>query len=760
MINVSDNFTAEVFEKDNRSYQYRAVVTFTDLTSITIENEDLVESGGVVIDEAVSNDDSFDIGSCIINKLTLVLRNYDGDFDEYDFRGAKVELYFGLKINGTLTEYQRGVYNIKEIPVYDTSTITLVGYDNMVLLEDASIKDLKDTLYDYGFSTEAAATIDILDGMEATCGFQNNVTSLPFLMTDVVIPDDSFTCRDFLSYIGQMNCVNFKFDANGNLTSQWYSTGFTTESYAIRQIASDYIRIIENNVIRVSYHIEEGEVIWANQVSIPSLYSLKADKHDTIITGVRIVLNNGNTEESDGFLDSTTYVTGTDDYQISIEGNPLINADNAEDVLALLANCLIGFKYRQASFAHPGVPWVEAGDTAVIRDAKGNRHNVLISSTVFTSLDRQSTVSAGIPNAFNVPSRFSPETKAYVRTMEEMKPVISDINQQIATASGLYETTEYHSDNSAIYYLHNKQDILDSDLQIMFSDVGILLSPNALDEHPTWYGLCANGDMLANILSANGINADWIHTGSITVKDQSNNILFQISVSDKKMVLADNGETARNSTFKVIRTANSTDAYTEMFSDALNMHDGDYVLGKQDTRIYPGSFIFEQNDNSNPPSASINHVKYLVQYNRGKLQFIRQYCDANDDVITVASRSPKTMFEVDADGDKITANGIDITPSTPTFSAANGVTVVNQTWSKIGNIVVGDLSISGVTVGSTTVTLGQLSVHPGHSVIGNARTSTTVARCSIDSSGNIKINSDTSIASTTTINMTFSFVAS
>ena len=120
----------------------------------------------------------------------------------------------------------------------------------------------------------------------------------------------------------------------------------------------------------------------------------------------------------------------------------------------------------------------------------------------------------------------------------------------------------------------------------------------------------------------------------------------------------------------------------------------------------------------------------------------------------------KKILEVDGYGETIEVNEIPLTPSTPSFTAANGVTVSDQTWTKIGNMVVGDLTISGVAVSTTTVTLGQLNVHPGHSVIGNARTSSVVARCSIDSSGNIKINSGTSIASTATIYLTFSFVAS
>lgn len=755
MITVTDNFISEVFEKDNRSYQYKAVVTFTDNTSITIDNDNLVDSGGVVIDEAVSNDDSLDIGSCIINKMTLTLRNYDGEFDEYDFRGAGVILWVGLKINGTLEEFRRGAYIIKEIPVYEPNTITLTCYDYMVLFDEVLVKEVS-TLYGNSVTTALAV---------AACCTKVSVSAYNIAAFSgspmISIPeDDAMTLRDLLSYIAQMNAGNFKFvmdGADSKLAFTWYASGFTTESYAIRQIATDYVREVSDNVIRVSFHIPEGEVIWANQSNIPSLYSLKADKHDTEVTGVRIVLNNGSVDSEDGIIDATTYVTGTDDYQISVENNPLITSTNATTVLATLANRLIGFKYRQASFSHPGMPWIEAGDSAVIRDANGTRHNVLISSTVFTSLDRQSTVSSGIPNAFNVPSRFSAETKAYVRMMEDVKPVVNTINQRIANASGLYETTQYNSGSSgaAIYYLHDKADLADSDLQIMFSDQGILLSPNARDPQADWFGLCANGDMLANILSANGINADWINTGAITVKDQNDNILFQISVDDKKMILSDNGENYGDSTFKIFRTADGENRYAEIFSDALFLHDGYESLGLQESGIYPGGFVFDQHDNSNGniPS-SYDDAVYSVIFGRGKFQVVRSF--EGDGLFPIK----KTLFEVDAIGETIKANEISIKPSTPTFTASQNVNVSQQSWSRIGNIVVGDLTLSGVTVGSSTVVLGTLNAAPAHTVIGNARTASVVARCSINSSGEIQINSGTSISSTTTIYLSFSFVAS
>lgn len=731
MITLPEGFLTEAIDNDNRSYQYEILITLADSTQLTITNEDLVESGGVVIDEAVSNDDSLDIGSCVIQKCSVTLRNFNGEFDDYDFRSAVVVLRIGLPVNGALAYFRRGTYVIVDLPVYSPSTITLTCYDYMTAL---------DTLVSSVNIPSTATPIALMiPAICQACGVQRVFQSLPLDSVSVTVPNnDTLTCRELMSYIAQMNGMNCRFDPDGKLYFTWFGSGYS--GYTIRQLQDGSVRTVQGGDIRITYPLA-NEVIWENKVPINGLYTLDIERYDTVVTGVRLVLN---TADSENIIDATTYTSGTDDYMISIEDNPLITTANADSVLAALASSLIGFKYRKASFSHVGMPWLMAGDSALIHDAKGHGHNVLVSSTVFTSLDRQTTVSAGESVAVASPSRFSPATKRYAQQMQNIQPVISDINNRIATANGLYETTEVDTGTVATtYYLHNKPSRLDSDIQIMFSDVGILVTANGTAQQPTWYGLTTDGEMLANLL---------------TVKDNQNNILFQVSAANKKMTLADNGESYGNATFKILRTANNEDRYAEMFSDALMLHDGYYSLGALDAMIYPGRFVFtEQNSSASGMPSVYDYAEYMLRFYGGELQLTRTWVDTENNYEPYT----KVIFKINPDAETIEFMESSLPlQSTPVFTAANGVTVSDQTWTKIGNMVVGDLTISGVAVGTTTVTLGQLNVHPGHSVIGNARTSSVVARCSIDSSGNIKINSGTSIASTATIYLTFSFVAS
>lgn len=522
MINVTSAFKNEVFVNDNRNYQYEIRITFADSTYIDLTNDNLMSNGGVIIDEAVSSENKLSVGACIVNKLTLTLQNFSGEYDSYDFLKANVVLKIGLAINGVTEKFQRGIYIVSEPPMYNTSCVTLVCYDYMTLL-DIPYSSVS-TVYPASIST-------IINDICTACGVLRETQALP--NDSLVISENPATsittCREMLSYVAQINCRNCRFTPLGKLEFVWFSDGFTGTTLTVRQTQDGAVRSVENNVVRISYRQNAGEVSWLNQVEIPGVYTLDMAKQDTVVTGVRIVIPM--TEDPElGTID--TYETGTDDYLISVEENPLINASNADAILATLATLLLGFKYRKATVSHLGMPWMVAGDSAVVADYVGVRRNIVVTSTVFTALDRQSTESSGADPVVATASRYSPETTQLVKTMENIKPVIQNLNQRIANANGLYETRQT-SQGATITYLHNKPDLAESDIQIMISDVGVLVTSNGTDPTPTWYGLTVDGNLIANILQTNGINADWIDTGALVIYDNDNNEIFRADKSGK-----------------------------------------------------------------------------------------------------------------------------------------------------------------------------------------------------------------------------------
>ena len=95
---------------------------------------------------------------------------------------------------------------------------------------------------------------------------------------------------------------------------------------------------------------------------------------------------------------------------------------------------------------------------------------------------------------------------------------------------GIYETAERQDDGSFIYYAHDKPILAES--QIIWRKTRDAFAVS-YDGGQTWHGMTAEGNIVAQILTVIGINADWITTGTLKVGgnlNQSGKIeLFDIS---------------------------------------------------------------------------------------------------------------------------------------------------------------------------------------------------------------------------------------
>lgn len=105
------------------------------------------------------------------------------------------------------------------------------------------------------------------------------------------------------------------------------------------------------------------------------------------------------------------------------------------------------------------------------------------------------------------------------RTDSAMRAVVkqaSDMLQEILEqASGLYCTPEAQADGSTIYYLHDKPTLADSKNVIKLTADAIGFSTDGGHSYP--YGFTVTGDMVARVLSAYGVNADWINAGTVNL---------------------------------------------------------------------------------------------------------------------------------------------------------------------------------------------------------------------------------------------------
>ena len=112
---------------------------------------------------------------------------------------------------------------------------------------------------------------------------------------------------------------------------------------------------------------------------------------------------------------------------------------------------------------------------------------------------------------------------------------LEELSQRLAESSGTYTTVETQPDGSNIYYLHNKPQLSDSDIVWKMTAEAWAVSTDG-GQH--WNGgMTVDGDVIARILNATGVNADWINTGTIKAIDKDGNITFLVDVTTGRVVI-------------------------------------------------------------------------------------------------------------------------------------------------------------------------------------------------------------------------------
>ena len=502
MITVSDKYK-ESLKNGNRNFQVGSTLKLTDGTTIPINNSCLW-SGGFSIDDSVSEDSVFQIGSAIINQCTIILNNIYDDYTDYDFYGATLKTFVGLQFDDGTVEYMRkGEFTVVE-PQYNGSLITLTCYDNMFLL---------DQTFDINVDFPITAK-ELIDKICLKCGVTLSTIDFPHASYQLQKPStlDKTTHRTILMWICQICGCFARFNAYGELEIKWYNQP-----------------AIENP----SEH--ETEIH-----NIQSSFEKELATDDAVITGVQIteVLPDG----ASG--DAKTYLSGTDGYVVSIENNDFLFDGLGEEVAAWLGNQLIGLRFRSGQITHISDPTIEAGDIILFTDEKEREYKLIVSGTTYTLNSSQTTRSSAETPARNSSQRYSNDTRNYVKAREEIKrekterqKALESLNDRMDNAVGFYTTEETDSAGGKIFYMHNKPTLTESSMAWkMTSEAMAVSTTKDANGNFIWSsGITVNGDVIARILNAVGVSASWINTGALTIRDENGNVIFYADV-DKKTV--------------------------------------------------------------------------------------------------------------------------------------------------------------------------------------------------------------------------------
>lgn len=518
MISVSDEFE-QALEKDDCLFAVTCTLTLQNGTVLNIDDSKLW-SDGFTIDEATSNSGSFDVGAAIIQKLTLRLNNIYEEFEEYDFSKAEVtNVKISVELPSGKTEsIQKGIYTVDEAS-HDGDVIVLECLDNM---------HKTDVGYQKSQLTYPATLLQIVQDVCTCCDLTLAADSIDFENCNYTIeekPSMDATFRDVLIWAGQISGHYWRCNNYGQLTARWYSETDLEE---------------EKNV----------HVFKENTVA-----DIDPDTDDVVITNVRIITENENSEE-------VTFQTGTDGYTIEVSDNALITEKNGSEIAQMLGLRVIGLRFRPLTLEVKANPRIEAGDGAVIYDGE-KKYKTFLTNCTF-SADGNTQLKNEAESAIrNSAVNFSRGTQAYQnlrkqlqKNRSEFSKALEDLAEQINNSNGLYPITVKQEDGSSILYFCDAPELKDAKAVIKLSAAGWAMSS---DGGKTWNsGALVDGEMIAKLLAVQGISADWINTGALRVLNK-----------DGKEVLYINAETGEVRVTPTLFSL-SGKSVADIASDAVN----------------------------------------------------------------------------------------------------------------------------------------------------------------------------------------------
>lgn len=575
MKNVSLAFQNEL-NNDNRIFINSCDITLADGTVLPIDSSNTWENG-FKIDNASSGTNSFDLGSVIIGKFTVYLNNIYDEYSAYDFTDCVASnVQVGLQFqDGTVETVSYGKYYLSE-PKYNGAIITLEFYDCLCKFDK-----------DYSLSKlEYPGTLlqIVMDACEV-CDVQLGTTS--FSHDDYVVqtrPEDSaLTFRQVLQWVGEISCNFCKSDSQGRLCLQWYDTDLLETLSGIDGgsfTSWNTGEAVDGGTLSpwtTGDTFDGGNLagITSEYHHIRSFSSLTMSTDDVVITGVRVV-QDYNAENGGG---TVFYQSGTDGYVLSVEENKFIQGDMGNTVASMLGEKLIGLRFRPFDASCLSDPTIEAGDIAVITDSKGNSYNTIITSNVFQPGSYQKISCGAQTPARNSAARYSKATQAYIdyrkeiqKERTEREKALDALGERIDNSSGLFTTTETKEDGSKIHYMHNKPSLSESDIVWKMTSEAIGVST---DGGKTWNaGITVDGDAIVRILNAEGVNADWIRTGALVVKDADGNIIFSADMDTGKVIIS--GDSVRIGDKTATKALEDLEKKTEQATALSMILDNDY----------------------------------------------------------------------------------------------------------------------------------------------------------------------------------------
>lgn len=486
MINVSDEFKQLMTERQD--FKCNAEVTLANGTVLPLGEDDFSIDNNSLVDAAGAN--TIPLGVALSRNVQLEIMNDDDHLSNYDFFGAKIRLYITFELSETTEKIEYGTFTVTQPEGYG-NVVTIVGYDDMYKADKA---------YSTTLTFPATAKSVLIDSCD-TCGIL--IGDSNFLHNDFQIPSmpsSEYTHRQIIGFIAMIACGNARIDRTGRLQIMTYDFDYDSE---------DIHKLVDYN-------------------------KLTSDTNDVQVTGVQMTRTvkktvtdeDGNENEED--VEETVKV-GADSYILSLE-NPLVKG-HEETLVSWVYDKFKTVTFRGFTMDYISYPIAEFMDKIKVTDWKGKSFYSVLTDVNFVFFGYTTLQNSAESPMRNQSNYTSSEQKALIQGKElverektNREKAVKKLNDTLKNSSGMYSTAEKQPDGSTIYYLHDKPTIAESQNVIKLTAEAIGFSTDGGKNYP--YGFTITGEMITRLLYVEGINADYINTGALTVKDKSGNIIF------------------------------------------------------------------------------------------------------------------------------------------------------------------------------------------------------------------------------------------
>lgn len=526
MINVSDEFKQLMAERQD--FKCNAEVTLANGTVLPLGEDDFSIDNNSLVDAAGAN--TIPLGAALSRNVQLEIMNDDDHLSEYDFFGAKIRLYLTFELSSTIEKIEYGTFTVTQPETYG-NVVTIVGHDDMYKADKS---------YSTSLTFPATAKNVLIDSCD-TCGIL--IGDSNFLHNDFQIqtmPSSDYTHRQVIGFIAMIACGNARIDRTGRLQIMTYD-----------------------------FDYENGSIH-----DIEAYDSLTSDTNDVQVTGVQMTKTvtktttdeDGNENEED--VEEIVKVGG-DSYVLSIE-NPLVKG-HEETLISWIYEKFENVTFRGFLMDYISYPIAEFMDKIKVTDWRENSFYSVLTDVNFVFFGYTTLKNSAESPLRNQSNYTSSNQKAIIQGKQLIEQernnrqnALDKMQEALKNSNGMYATQEILLDGSTIYYLHDKPTLVESKNVIKLTSEVIGFSIDGGKTYP--YGFTITGEMVARLLYTEGINADYINTGALTVKDKSGNIIFYADMETGTVKISGDNVT--------IGGKSAPDAISDAVKESKNYADG------------------------------------------------------------------------------------------------------------------------------------------------------------------------------------------